>query len=56
MKVKNVELQVSKTYCSVTAYIVFLGKGPGKVHSTTEHEGPDGVDVSPYYFFNLRAI
>jgi len=42
MKVKNVELQVSKTYCSVPASLVFLGKGQGTVHSTTEHEGPDG--------------
>ena len=33
-----------------------LGKGKGKVHSRTGHEGPEGgLDVQLYSSFNLGA-
>jgi len=31
------------------------GKGKGKGHPRTDHEGPEGIAVYLYTFFNLRA-
>jgi hypothetical protein len=36
--------------------IYFLkGKGKGKVHPRTGHEGPKGLEVQPYFFLKLSA-
>jgi len=48
--VKYVELQVTITYCSVSASFVFLGNGQITAHYTTGHNGPVGIRLSLYTF------